>query len=185
MEATLTPYWIDGWARNYTILVDTCSVMQKSFQAVVKAFSAPLKNYHKKLIVPECVISELKKFVDEDSERGDEARLALSLIYQYRAEELINIRTGITQGFRPDEYFLSYAPNRVHEKIMFITQDFLLAKDILAFNDSGSCLGHYIKVKRIDRFGELKNFDITRTVDKPTVKPKTTNAGEILRQLGY
>ena len=43
---------------------------------------------------------------------------------------------------------------------MYITQDFLLAKDILAFNDSGSCLGHYIKVKRIDNSGELKNFDV-------------------------
>lgn len=185
METTATPYWIEGWAKNYTIMIDTCSVMQKAFQTMIEAFSSTLKNYHKKIVIPECVITELKKFVDEDSERGNEARMALSLIYQYRTEDLIDIRTGITQGFRPDEYFLSYAPNRVHEKIMFITQDFLLAKDILAFNDSGSCLGHYIKVKRIDRFGELNNFDMSRTVDKPMVKPKETNAGEILKQLGY
>ena len=185
MEAAMTPYWIDGWARNYTILVDTCSVMQRSFREVVDSFSASLKNYHKKLIVPECVITELKKFVDEDTDRGEQARLALSLIYRYREEDLIDIRTGITQGFRPDEYFLSYAPNRVHEKIMYITQDFLLAKDILAFNDSGSCLGHYIKVKRIDNAGELKNFNMNKKPAIPQLKLKETNAGAILKELGF
>lgn len=185
MEAAITPHWIDGWARNYTILVDTCSVMQRSFRAVVDSFSASLKNYQKKLIVPKCVITELKKFVDENTDRGEQARLALSLIYRYREEDLIDIRTGITQGFRPDEYFLSYAPNRVHERIMYITQDFLLAKDILAFNDSGSCLGHYIKVKRIDNDGELKNFDMSKKPAIPQLKLKETNAGEILKELGF
>lgn len=183
--ASMTPYWIDAWAKNYTIFVDTCSVMQQTFEAMVSTFTAPLRAYRKKLIVPECVITELQNFVDEDTERGAQARQALRTIDRYCEEDLIDIRTGITQSFRPDEYFLSYVPNRVHEKLMFITQDYLLAKDILAFNDSGSCLGHYIKVKRIAPSGELKNFYMVRSESAPQAEYKETNAAELLKKLGF
>ena len=185
MDTELAPYWIDAWARNYTILIDTCSAMQSSFQNVVETLSASLKKYRKKLIVPECAIKELKKIAKEASERGTLSERALDLIACYREEKLIEIRTGIPNGYRPDEYFLSYAPNRVFEKIMFITQDTLLARDLLAFNGSGSCLGNFIKVKRITDEGTLKNFDISHDVKKQVPKPKATNAGDILKQLGF
>lgn len=170
-------------SRFDTILVDTCTVLHDKFISFLESIEDRDSILMPKLIIPQCVLTELGKFENEKSHRGEQTRTIQKLVPTYRQKGIITILDHPQKTFRPDEFFLSYAPHRQSERILFITQDYALGRDLVGMNRSASCYGYPVCVKRLSFFGTLQDFDMTRIPKVYTKLSDRTNAKAVFEQL--
>lgn len=166
-----------------TILVDTCSVLHDKFGIFLEDLAENHVEQMPVLLVPQCVLTELSRFENEDSPRGERTRKAQDLLKTYEESGLLKILEHPESTFRPDEFFLSYAPHRQNEKILFITQDYALCRDLVAMNQSASCYGHPVCVKRLSFHATLQDFDMTQIPKTYTIVSDRTNAKAVFARL--
>lgn len=167
--------------RFNTVLIDTCTVMQPVFIAFLKSIDT--NSCKTKISVPQSVIDELQRIAEEKSERGTQARSAITTIKSYIDNEILSVVEHESNYPRPDEFFLAYAPRRLNERILYITQDYALCRDLVGMNRSASCFGYPITVKRMSKFGYLQDFDMSRIPKAMTALSDRTNAKSIFQQL--
>ena len=170
-------------SRFDTILVDTCTVLHDKFIGFLDSIEDRDPILTPKLIIPQCVLMELSKFENEESPRGEQTRSVQKALPIYQQKGVLKILDHPQKNFRPDEFFLSYAPHRQSERILFITQDYALCRDLVGMNRSASCYGYPVCVKRLSFYGTLQDFDMTRIPKAYTKLSDRTNAKAVFEQL--
>ena len=170
-------------SRFDTVLVDTCTVLHDKFIVFLESIEDSDPILAPKLIIPQCVLMELGKFENEESPRGEQTRSVQNALPIYQQKGILTILDHPQKTFRPDEFFLSYAPHRQSERILFITQDYALCRDLVGMNRSASCYGYPVCVKRLSFFGKLQDFDMTRIPKVYTKLSDRTNAKAVFEQL--
>ena len=164
-----------------TIFIDTCSLLSGGFAKFYEQNRRFLLSEHKSVTIPLGVIHELERFESEDSERGVRSKSILKLI-QNNEYGLFSI---METDLRPDDLFLSYcAANRSTERVLIITQDYMLCRSIARLNEERT--GFYNKtifVKRVSYDGVLTNFDMTKVPSLFNNRSNKTNAGVLLATL--
>lgn len=147
---------------NYDyVYLDTCSLMEDGFPLFMDALVAS-KEYWKeglRVIVPNECVKELKKHT-KNKEKNDArigATRALKILRHDRWHgKTIEIEKGITDGDFGDQAITQAVIKlRIKNKILIITQDKTLTRDLLNLNQLGSQHGQYLDVYKITPAGEL------------------------------
>lgn len=146
------------------IFMDTCSLIYNEGKGV-DAFwihvRPILRDYKKRIIITVSVRNELIKLKNKYKEKqiADKAYSCLNELVQLGKEGLIDIVGDESDGCFADKIFMSkFIDLRTDHRLMLITQDNNLAKEILRYNQSYAVKGESISVKRIDFDGYLENF---------------------------
>lgn len=148
---------------NY-VFVDTCSLMEDSFPAFMDLL-VKSRSYWKgdlEVVILGEVLDELKKH----SANREKPDLRVSAL---RALKIINHdkrklfgRTFSIWKSKSDDGFVDHAlftivsDLRIKNKILVITQDKTLARELRSMNDMESTRGRYIIIDRINRDGDLE-----------------------------
>lgn len=148
---------------NY-VFVDTCSLMEDSFPAFMDLL-VKSKSYWKgelEVVILGEVLDELKKH----SANREKPDLRVSAL---RALKIINHDTKLfgkhaftiwksksDDGFLDNALYTIVSGLRIKNKILVITQDKTLAKELRSMNDLESQRGRYIIIKRINKDGALE-----------------------------
>lgn len=153
---------LESLVKNYIIFIDTCSLMEDSFEKLTKELNPILLKNDKKIIVPIRVIEELKKHAfnsDKRPEASEKAKQALNILADMMNKNLIDVRGENTDNFADNVFGAVFAKHRLNHRLLLITQDRNLSEDILNLNNVKSAKGYKILVKRISKFGNLENFN--------------------------
>lgn len=165
------------------VLIDTSSLLKREFEKFMETMIPYLQNSEIKLTVPQAVMHEIHKFCTENTPRGCAAKRALENINALHRAGFIKFEGNPNSFEKADTYFVSRvlkARSR-SEKILIVTQDFQLAKDLLKTNTMYSTWAPANNVNRINKYGLLEKFDLSKTI---AIKPKYDNISNILKRFG-
>ncbi len=168
---------------NYDyVYLDTCSLMEDGFPIFMDALVAS-KEYWKeglRVIVPDECVKELKKH-SRNKEKNDArigAKRALKILSHDRWHgKTIERERGITDGDFGDQAITqAVIKNRIRSKILVITQDKTLTRDLRNLNQLESQHGRNLDVYKIAPNGELtKNLGdagYSRPIESKTKEKK-------------
>lgn len=171
--------------KNYTnIIVDTSSLLKREFENFMETFIPYLRKSGKKITVPQAVIREINKFCTGNTPTKEvAAKRTLENISALHHAGFIKFEGNPRSTERADSYIVGRVikARSQSEKILVITQDFQLAQDILKTNSMNSTLAPANNVNRLNEFGVLENFDLSRDV---AIKPKHNNLSHVLKRFG-
>lgn len=164
------------YAENYKIFIDTCSLLDDSVDIFLENMVPELKKANNKFIIPFRVIEELQKHEKntKDKELVIKAKAALVSVEKLMQQKLIDIRGEKSDNFADNVFSVVFTKFRLSHKLLLITQDRNLGRDILALNDTKSAKAYDVLVKRINKHGFLSNIEFTKTSSKQSahVNPK-------------
>lgn len=173
---------------NYDyVYLDTCSLMEDGFPIFMDALVAS-KEYWKEgleVIVPDECIKELKKH-SKNKEKNDArigAKRALKILSHDKWHGKTIVREkGITDGDFGDQAITqAVIKNRIRSKILVITQDKTLTRDLRNLNQLESQHGRNLDVYKITPNGELaKNLGdsgYSRPIENKTKERKKKGFG--------
>ncbi len=169
--------------KNYDlVLVDTSSVLKAEFVVFVKRLIPHLRNSGVKINVPQMVMRELRRISNENSSRGYTAKKAIENLNALHIAGFVAFEGNPNTTERADSYIISRVVKgrAQNEKILVVTQDFQLAKDVLNANNMRSTFAPASNALRINPKGELELFDFNR---KP-VGQKNNELSKVLKKFG-
>lgn len=142
------------------IFVDTCSLLyEHSGEFFVHIFPI-LQRYNKKIIVPYRCIQEVEKLCDSnDAQTSKNAKSAKKTLYMLQKVNLLDIKGEKNDNFADNVFLVQFTKFRMQYKLVLITQDRALGKEILALNKSKAVRGNKVKVFRINKYGFLSRHD--------------------------
>lgn len=181
--------------RNFDyVYFDTNSLMRPQFAAFMRMIIPDIKEAGRPAIIIQAVMNELRALSHRDDQNtATSAQKALEEIAALSKVNVIafkgnpNDKTTI-----PDSLFLEAAVHARYsgEHILFVSQDFQLAKELLGVNQLSSTKGSCCNVLKINRYAMLEEFDFSES--RPTfsfrsssVKPAyDKKTAEILKRFG-
>lgn len=170
--------------KNYTsIIIDTSSLLKRQFENFMESFILSLRDSGMKITIPYSVMHEIHKFCTENTPRGLAAKRTLENINALHRAGFVRFEGNPNSNEKADAYIVGRvikARSR-GEKILVITQDFNLGKDILKTNSMSSTWAPVNNVNRINEFGVLENFDLSRDV---VINSKYNNLSHVLKRFG-
>ena len=139
------------------IIVDTCSVLEGSFQSFANRAAPLLSSTKKKLVVPKVVLHEILKNSKKPS-LENWARIASRIINELYEQGLVLIAGDELEPGFGDVVFLSNVLKQfLSTDVVVITQDKKLTHDLLSFNDLQSVQSrHRICVYKLANHGFLE-----------------------------
>lgn len=151
---------IDYFASTHKIFIDTCSILWESADVFWDSILPYLKKYNNKIIVPYRVFEELQKHANnsKDTTLSEKSRLGIKELEKFIKEDLVELRGEKTDNFADNVFQVVFTKFRLTHRLLLITQDNDLARDILALNHIKSVKANQVYVKRIDKYGELSDF---------------------------
>lgn len=168
------------------VMIDTSSLMQQSsFVTLMKETIIPeLSKSGMKLTVPQAVMRELRKFIQENSPRALTAQKALEGINALSKVGYIAFEGNPNSEERPDSYMMREVvrAKMEQEKVLVISQDYQLALDLMSLNQIRSTITPACNVKRINANGELENFNLT--IAPKTEQKQYSNIQNVLKRFG-
>ena len=170
--------------KRYTnVIVDTSSLLKRQFETFMESFIPILRNSGIKLTVPQAVFREIHKFCAENTPRGFIAKRTVENITALHRVGLVKFEGNPNSNETADSYLVGRVIKaRSHgEKLLIITQDYQLARDLLKTNGMNSTWAPANNVNRINEVGALENFDLSVAVAS---KPKYTNMSNVLKRFG-
>ena len=151
---------MEKYIKDKKIFVDTCSLMFEHASEFFDHFIPVLKKQKQKVIVPLRCIEEAKKFTeDTDVKRAEMGKQAVAILAMLQRNMLLDIRGEKTDGFADNVFLVQFTKYRMSYRLLLITQDRTLGKEILALNDSKAAKGHKISVLRINKYGFLSKHE--------------------------
>ena len=175
---------LDGYAKDWKIFMDTCSILHFATNEFWGNIIPLLFQYQNKVIIPLRSIEELQKLEANTGkhELAENAKNCLKVLHQLINAGFVEIRGEQSDNFADNVFQVVFTKFRMTHKLLLITQDNDLAKDIIALNSNKSVRANPVHVKRINQYGFLSNFiwntDNTKS-DKPQ-QNKRHNSGEDL-----
>ena len=142
------------------IFIDTCSLLHFAADKFWMNMIPLLRQYQAKIIVPLRSIEELEKHSNkvEKPELANNSKNTLKIIQQLISAGFVEIRGEKTDNFADNVFQVVFTKFRMTHKLLLITQDNNLAKDILALNGNKSVKANPVHVKRINQYGFLSSF---------------------------
>jgi len=150
------------------VIVDTCSLMDDNFPSFMDVLDRSRDYIDKNLpiYIPLQCLAELKKHAKdkEDNSKRISAKRAMKIAKEGKKRRILTwLRIEIPKENKVDRYedfadraiFVKVSSDRLSQKILVITQDKGLAKDLLALNDMQSQIGRWLVVKKVSQGGEL------------------------------
>lgn len=147
-------------ARNYKIFVNYDSLLAENSQGFFEQFAPILKEHGNRLIVPMLVVETLQNMllVPEPSQ-ASRAREGLALLADLQARDVIQIRGEQTDKTISSLLISVFAKHKRNYRLLLITQDQLLAQDILSLNRKQSLPGFSIVCCYLGGEGCLKVYN--------------------------
>lgn len=151
---------LEMYVREYRIFIDTCSLLHIAADKFWMNIIPILNRYQNKIIVPLRSIDELEKHSNnEDNPKlAQAANNCKKVLKQLMSAGYIEIRGEDTDNFADNVFQVVFTKFRMTHKLLLVTQDNDLAKDILCLNDSKSVKANEVHVKRINKYGYLSDF---------------------------
>ena len=178
--------------KNFSkVYIDTSSVMRYQFDTFMRSFISELNRNHSSLIVPQAVMNELRHIAKKEyTKRSSMAERALENIKALASVGVVVFRGNPNDKERPDSYLMREAlsARAKGEKILIITQDSDLMRDLLALNSIKSTFAPALNVLRINNSGDLEKFDLSESSvhnRNNYFKPKAfKGTAEVLKRFG-
>lgn len=176
---------LDNYTKDWKIFIDTCSILYHASNKFWYNILPYLYQYKNKIIIPLRCIEELQKHT-KNIANPTLAKISennLKTINQLLENNFIDIRGEANDNFADNVFQVVFTKFRMTHKLLLITQDNNLAKDILALNNNKSVKGTAVNVKRINNDGFLSNFawDTNNTTKSNQIYEKELDANEIFK----
>ncbi len=151
---------------NQIIMIDTCFAMNDAFESFISNVELTLMTNRKKIVVRNYVMAELYRLMGSyDEHTKQKATRAVSTIclspHIFAIDETHVTTETILKSFADAEFIADFTKNRIHHKMVLLTNDYKLGKDIYELNNLKSCNGKQIKVFRLTHNGKLKEQKYT------------------------
>ena len=142
------------------VFIDTCSLLyEHSSEFWVHVFPI-LQKYNKKIIIPYRCIEEVNKL--SQSQDRDKVKIAIEAnksLVQLQKANLLDIRGEKNDNFADNVFLVQFTKFRMSYKLLLITQDRNLGKEVLALNKSKAVRGNKVSVLRINKYGFLSRHE--------------------------
>lgn len=151
---------LDDYAKDWKIFMDTCSILHFAVDKFWMNILTLLRQYKNKVIIPLRSIEELKKHEANtgNPELAENAKNCLRVLNKLIKAGFVEIRGEQGDNFADNVFQVVFTKFRMTHKLLLITQDNDLAKDIIALNSNKSVRANPVHVKRINQYGFLSNF---------------------------
>lgn len=151
---------LDDYAKDWKIFMDTCSILHFAADKFWMNILPFLRQYQNRVIIPLRSIEELQKHEANtgNSELAENAKNCLNLLNKLINAGFVEIRGEQSDNFADNVFQVVFTKFRMTHKLLLITQDNDLAKDILLLNGNKSVRANPVHVKRINQYGFLSNF---------------------------
>lgn len=169
---------MESYVKETKIFIDTCSLLHFASDKFWLNMIPLLRHYQSKIIVPIRSIDELEKHAlnAEKKDLSTNSKNVLKLIPQLVNAGFVEIRGEKTDNFVDNVFQVVFTKFRMKHKLLLITQDNNLAKDILALNGNKSVNAKPVNVKRINQYGFLSDFSWGENNEKKErLKPEKKN----------
>ena len=143
---------------QYTILVDTCSLLNQQFPLLMEHLESLLHMRGKALIVPSSVVRELVNLSAKKPELTERIRALLPLMAQLQQQGLLRVYGSPSEDFGDQQMLSAVTRFMTKVPLLVITQDNKLSADLLQLNRLGSVRGQNVAVERINRYGYLSRY---------------------------
>lgn len=162
---------MDFFTKDWKIFIDTCSLLSPGIDKFWVNIIPFLRKNSNKIFMPIKVIEELQKFERDinDIARAKKAHIALKNIKMLLDcnEEFIDIRKGENNNFADNVFLTVFTQHRIKNKLLLITQDKKLSRDILNLNESKSVKGKEVRTMKINKYGFFSNVEDKSTSYTP------------------
>ena len=152
---------LEAYCQSYKIFIDTCSLLHDSSDDFWMNVIPMLHKYNNKIIIPLRCAEEVKKHSGNitDIALANKAKSCLKIINQLVAANHVEIRGEETDTFADNVFYYVFAKFRLSHRLLLITQDNKLARDILSLNNTESVRNFSpVNVRRINKYGFLSEF---------------------------
>ena len=151
---------LEDYVKDWKIFMDTCSILHFATDKFWMNILPLLRQYQNKVIVPLRSIEELQKHEANtgNSELAENAKNCLRVLNKLIKAGFVEIRGEQGDNFADNVFQVVFTKFRMTHKLLLITQDNDLAKDIIALNSNKSVRANPVHVKRINQYGFLSNF---------------------------
>ena len=151
---------MESYVREWKIFIDTCSLLHFAADKFWMNMIPLLRQYQAKVIIPLRCIEELEKHSRNAGkpELAKKSNNTLKILQQLIKADFVEIRGEKTDNFVDNVFQVVFTKFRMTHKLLLITQDNDLAKDILALNGNKSVKANPVNVKRVNQYGFLSWF---------------------------
>ena len=151
---------MESYVKDCKIFIDTCSLLHFAADKFWINIIPLLGQYNNKVIIPLRSIEELEKRSNKNDkpELSENAKQMLKIVQQLIKAGFVDIRGEKTDNFADNVFQVVFTKFRMTHKLLLITQDNDLSKDIIALNGNKSVRANSVHVKRINQYGYLSNF---------------------------
>jgi len=167
--------------KRYTILVDTCTILNEHFAQLMQNMLPILKENRKQILILASVVNELRKLGTRNIEMRENVRNACSQLVALQRQGVLRVITGDDLSFGDQDIYTFVTKNRVEKDLLVITFDTKLSEDLLKLNDMMSVSGRHVKVCRINRYGFLSSYHTPKEQGEPAGQPKERKPDPIER----
>lgn len=168
---------MENMIQERRVFIDLSSLLAPQSLKAFANLIPVLKKYWRKVILPESVVKELNRIVQEerDPDCKSIAQNSIRLLQDLQAAGLLDVRKSVTADSTPArDIYQSCSHFRMNYPLLVITQDENLTKDLIDLNRQESARGSNIFVKKFNKYGYLSNV-----IDPP---PKPQRAAKPSRQ---
>lgn len=151
---------LENYVAHWKIFIDTCSVLDPCVGKFWANVIPLLDMYHKSIIFPYRCYQELEKHASNNNnpDLAKKAKQALKEIDTLVSMHYVEIRGEKGDHFADHVFRVVFSRFCMQYKMLLITQDNNLAKDILKINDKNSEMRDQVRTKRLNKFGFLSNY---------------------------
>ena len=150
---------LENYVKEYKIFIDTCSLLHPKAEEFWANIIPYLEKYQTKVIIPSRSIEEVEKHSKnkDNIELAESAQRCIEKLKQLIVSKYIDIRGESTDNFADNVFLVVFTKFRMQHKLLLITQDNDLSKDIMELNNSRSVKAKNVHVKRINKYGFLSD----------------------------
>ena len=167
---------MENYVKDWKIFIDTCSILHFAADKFWLNIVPLLQQHRNKIIIPLRVIEELQKHKAnlQKPDFAKNSRNSLKIIQQLINAGFIEVRGEKSDNFVDNVFQVVFTKFRMTHKLLLITQDNDLAKDIISLNKNRSAKANDVNVRRINQYGFLSDF-AWRTEDSGVTRRKGIN----------
>ena len=142
--------------KDKEIYLDTSSLMCKDADAFLVKYIPYMEQYGKQFNTLSCCIREINKHLkSNDYDKRAKAVATKERVDKLLAANLLNVIDYSGDVFADADFISYFNKKRIHEEVLFVSQDGDLSVDVYRLNEMQSVQGHEIMVRAIGHGGEL------------------------------
>ena len=157
---------LENYVQDFKIFIDTCSLLHSAADKFWLNIIPLLHIYNTKIIVTLSSLEELEKH-SKNVDKCELAKVAnncITIVNQLINAGYIEVRGESTDDFADNVFQVVFTKFRMTHNLLLVTQDNNLAQDILNLNNNRSVKANPVRVKRINQYGYLSDFNWSEKV---------------------